>query len=244
VRAAAAALTFLTRVPLGRAIALDAIDVARGAFFFPIVGLAVGACVGGTALLFDHALPPLASAGLAVAVGVLVTGAMHVDALADVADALGTSRERALEIMRDPRVGAFGATAIALDLLLKVAAVSALLTRGGVLAAVVVSAALSRAGALPLASTLAYPRDEAGTGSVLSGRVSRFAAAAAVVLAAGVALVLEGRTGLAMTGTVSATVLALAFGYRGWLGGATGDCLGAAIEVSETFALLVAVALS
>jgi cobalamin synthase len=47
-----------------------------------------------------------------------------------------------------------------------------------------------------------------------------------------------------MTGTVSATVLALAFGYRGWLGGATGDCLGAAIEVSETFALLVAVALS
>src|ERR671930_70435 len=117
VRAAASAVMFLTRVPLGRRVAVDAADVARGALLFPVVGAGVGALSGGVAVLAHPRLPALAAAALSIAVSVVVTGAMHVDALADTADAVGApTRERALQIMRDSRIGAFGATALVLDL--------------------------------------------------------------------------------------------------------------------------------
>jgi adenosylcobinamide-GDP ribazoletransferase len=245
VRAAAAAVTFLTRVPIGRSLVLDAADVARGSLFFPVVGLGVGACVGAVAALLDRPLPSLAAAGVALLVALLLTGAMHLDALADVADAAGgIGRERALEIMRDSRVGSFGAAAISLDLLLKVVAISALLDRGGAFRALVVSASLSRAAAPTLAAVLPYPRPEGGPGSVLTGRVPLRSAVAGAVFATAAAAVIEGRAGLAMAAAVAMTALALAGLYRRWLGGATGDCLGAATEVGETVSLLVAVAVA
>src|SRR6266851_3969628 len=116
-RGLAAALAFLTRVPVGRSVVLDAADVARSAAFFPLVGAGVGAVVGGvTAPLCDPLTAPLAAA-LGLAAGAALTGALHLDALADAADALGaTTRERALEIMRDHSVGLFGAVALVLDL--------------------------------------------------------------------------------------------------------------------------------
>ena len=88
-RPAAAAITFLTRAPLGRFVRVEAGDVARGAWLFPAVGGAVG---GGCGLIADVAaswLPALAAGGLAVGAAALVTGALHLDALADTADALG-----------------------------------------------------------------------------------------------------------------------------------------------------------
>src|SRR5215218_3234121 len=143
VRAAAGAVTFLTRVPIGRVLALEGADVARGTLLFPLVGAGIGALAGAVALV---PLPPFPAAGLAVAAAVLLTGAMHVDALGDVFDAAGVaSRERALEIMRDPRLGTFGTTAIVLDLIVKVAAVTVLIDRGGALAALVAAGAVSRA---------------------------------------------------------------------------------------------------
>src|SRR5215207_1982530 len=119
-RAALAAVAFLTRVPVGRAVALDGNDVARATIAFPLVGAGVGALTGGVALLLHPWLPSFLAAAIALAVAVMATGAMHVDALADTLDAAGaTTREQALEIMRDPRVGTFGASAIALDVLIK-----------------------------------------------------------------------------------------------------------------------------
>ena len=109
--AAAAALAFLTRIPVRRALGAD--DVARGAVLFPLVGAGVGALSGVAALLLYPSVPALAAAGVAVAVELVVTGAMHADALADTADAAGAqTRERALEIMRDSRIGSFGAAAL------------------------------------------------------------------------------------------------------------------------------------
>src|SRR5215208_4117683 len=132
-RTAAAAVTFLTRVPLGRGWALDGADVARGAFLFPLVGAGVGAAAGGTGVLAHLALSPLVAAA-------------HGVALADTADAIGArTRARALEIMRDSRIGSFGAAAVALDLLVKSAAVAELLDDGRVLVALVAAGALSRA---------------------------------------------------------------------------------------------------
>jgi adenosylcobinamide-GDP ribazoletransferase len=244
-RAAAAAVSFLTRVPLGRTIVLDGADVARGAFFFPVVGMAVGGSVAGISLLLDLELPSLAAAAGALLVGVLLTGAMHLDALADVADATGgAGSERALEIMRDSRVGTFGAAAITLDLLLKVSAVAALLDRGGALPALVAAGASSRAAAPLLAAALPYPRPAGGPGSVLTGKVPWRWAIAGALFAAVVAVLVDGANGLAITGAVAFTTLALGLWYRRWLGGATGDCLGAATEAGETVALLVAVTLA
>ena len=244
-RAAAAAVTFLTRVPIGRAVVLDAGDVARGAVLFPLVGAGVGALAGVIAVVLHPMLPAFLAAAIAVAVAVVVTGAMHVDALADIADAAGVStRERALEVMRDSRVGAFGAAAIALDLLIKVGAVAALLDTGDAFAALVVAGALSRAAPAPLAAVLPYPRAGGGPGSVLAGRVSRLAAAFAVVLAVGIALLATGASGAWLAAAACVVAMVLGLVYRRWLGGATGDALGAVTEIAEATVLVVAVALA
>src|SRR5437588_5598992 len=244
-RAAAAAVTFLTRVPLGRKVAIDGADVARGALLFPLVGAGGGALSGAVAVIAHPRLPALVAAGVALAVAAVLTGGMHVDALADTFDALGGwTRERALEIMRDSRVGAFGVTALILDLLVKAAAVAALLERGGALPALVAAGALSRAASPALAMALPYPRAEGGPGAVLSGRVGRPAALCAAAVAVGVAALAAGTTGLAMAASVACTAACLGLLYHRWLGGATGDCLGAATEIGETVALVVAAALA
>ena len=234
------AVSFLTRVPVSGAVGAD--DVARGAALFPLVGAGVGALSGGVAVLVHPTLSPLLGATAAVAVAAVVTGALHLDALADTADALGAhSRKRALEIMRDSRLGTFGVTALAPDLLLKVGAIATLLVHRHALASLVAAGALSRAVSPPLAATLAYPRTEGGPGSVLSGRTSLVAAAVAVLLALAAAVLL-GRAWLILPAASVAVILGLF--YRRWLGGATGDCLGAATELSETLALVVAAAIA
>ena len=234
------AVSFLTRVPVGGSV--DADDVARGAALFPLVGAGVGALSGAVAVLLHPTLSPLLAATAAVAVAAVITGGMHLDALADTADGLGAhSRERALEIMRDSRVGTFGATALVLDLLLKIGAIGTLLVHGDALASLVAAGARSRAASPPLAATLRYPRVEGGPGSVLSGRTSLGTATFAVLIAVAAALLL-GRAWLIVA--VAAAAILLGLFYRRWLGGATGDCLGAATELSETLALVVAAALA
>lgn len=245
VRAAAAAVTFLTRVPIATSGGLNGTDVARGALVFPVVGLAVGGVVGAAAVGLHHVLPPLLAAAIAVALGLLLTGAMHLDALADVADALGaTTRERALEIMRDSRVGTFGAAAVCLDLLVKIAAIAALLGRGDALRSLLVAGCLSRAASPPLAAVLPYPRAGGGPGSVLTDGVSGWTAFAAAALAVGVAAALRGVAGLELALGVALAAATLGLLFRRWLGGATGDCLGTVTELGEIVALLVAVAVA
>jgi adenosylcobinamide-GDP ribazoletransferase len=169
---------------------------------------------------------------------------MHLDALADALDALGAStRARALEIMRDPRIGSFGAAGISIDLLLKAAAVATLLDHGRALPALVAAGAASRAAAPALASVLPYPRPEGGPGSVLTGRVAWRGAGAAGFFAVALSLV-AGVDGLLMVGAVAIVTVLLGVAYSRWLGGATGDCLGAATEIAETAALLVVAALA
>jgi adenosylcobinamide-GDP ribazoletransferase len=243
-RAAAGAVSFLTRVPVGRVVDVDAADVARAAVLFPLVGAGVGALSGSVAAALEHQVPAVVAAALAVAVATAVTGAMHLDALADTADALGgTSRAQALEIMRDSRIGTYGAVALALDLLVKVACAAALLEGGHVVAAFIAAGALSRAASPPLAAVLPYPRAEGGPGSVLSGRTSRVAAAVAVVLGAACALAVWRDGGYWLVVAALGVALIAALFYRRWLGGATGDCLGATTEVCETTVLVVATAL-
>jgi adenosylcobinamide-GDP ribazoletransferase len=235
-RGAAAAVAFLTRLPVGRLVVLDARDVSRGAALFPLVGAGIGAAVGGTAAGMVHVLPPLAAAGIALAVGALLTGALHLDGLADTADALGGfSRERALEIMRDHATGAFGATALALDLLVKASVLAALAGDGSALGFAIAAGAVSRAGPIVLAATLPSAR---GDGLGAGFAVSRAAAAVAVPLAIAAALAAAGLDGLVLVATAAAVALVLGVAFVRWLGGVTGDTLGATAELSETLALV------
>jgi adenosylcobinamide-GDP ribazoletransferase len=229
-----AAVGFLTRVPVGR---VEAADVARGAVAFPIVGAAVGAAAAGVALLVHPPLSPAVAAALAVAAGTVLTGALHLDALADTADAVGAStRERALEIMRDSRIGSFGAATLGLDLLLRVTVVAQLLG-GSLLGPLIAAGALSRGASVELAAVLPYARVGEG---VLNRRGSSLAGVVLAIVIAAVALRTDALVVIASVAVVTVVLGAL---YRRWLGGVTGDTLGATSELAELTALLVAAAL-
>lgn len=242
-RAAAGALAFLTRVPLGSRLTLDAGDVGAGAVFFPLVGAAVGGAVAATLVLLDGPLSALLAAALALAAGTVLTGAMHLDALADTADALAAvTRERALEIMRDHATGAYGTAAIALDVLVKAAALAELAAGDG-WRGVVAAAALARAVPLGLAATLPYARPEApGAGRVLTDRLTGSRTVAGIALAAAIAALLLGVEALALLAVAAVTAALLLVWFRRRLGGVTGDALGASVELTETLALVVAAA--
>jgi adenosylcobinamide-GDP ribazoletransferase len=245
VRAAAAAVSFLTRVPLGRAVGLGGADVARGAILFPVVGAAIGATTGAAAALLHPRLSPILAASVAIGLSVVLTGALHLDALADTADAVGaSSREGALEIMRDPRIGSFGAAAVAIDLIVKIAAVAQLVDRGGAVSALIAAGALSRAASPALASVLPYPRPGGGPGSVLTGAVPLAGAVGAPIIAIAIAILVAGTTGAVLVCVVAVSTVLLGLAFRAWLGGATGDALGTATELGETCALVVAAALA
>lgn len=242
-RALAGAVAFLTRLPVGRLAVLDGGDVARGAPTFPLVGAAVGAAVGGTAAGLVHILPALAAAGIALALGAVVTGGLHLDALADTADALTAGRDRALAIMREHTIGAYGAAAVGLDLIVKAAALGALAAHRHALGAAVAAGALSRAAPAALAAALRGVRAD-GAGASFASRVSRPGAAVAAALGAGLALAAGTAHGLELTGIAAAGTVVLGACYRRWLGGVTGDLLGAAVELTETLALVAAAALT
>jgi adenosylcobinamide-GDP ribazoletransferase len=239
-RAAFAAVAFLTRIPLGRRIELDASDVGRGAVLFPVVGAGIGAVAGLAAAGLEGPLPSLVAGGLAVGVAAALTGALHLDALADSADALGAgTRERALEIMRDPHLGAFGVAAVALAVLVESAALGALADAGDAVAGFAAAGALSRAVAAPLAAALPYARADGGTGSVLSGRVTLVASAASCGVALAIAVLLLGWDGVVLAGAAAGIAVLCGAGSRLWLGGVTGDTLGATVQVAEIAALVV-----
>jgi adenosylcobinamide-GDP ribazoletransferase len=243
VRAAAAALAFLTRVPVGRLVSLGPDDVARGAVLFPLVGAGIGALVGGVAIGLDSRLILLLAAALAVAVEALVTGAIHLDALADTADALGApTRERALAIMREPTIGSFGATALALDLLVRTAALAALLDGPDPVLAATAAFALGRAAPLALSWALPYAREGGGLGASLAGSARPPWLAAGLLLGIGVAVAALGLRGLWLAAGAAGAVFVVGLVARRRFGGVTGDVLGAAAELATTLALVAAAA--
>jgi adenosylcobinamide-GDP ribazoletransferase len=236
-RAALAAVAFLTRIPVGRLVVLDGTDVVRGAPLYPLVGAFVGGAAGLLADLVASDLTPLVAGALAVGLSALLTGAMHHDALADTADALGgATRERALEIMRDSALGAFGAVALVVVCLVDASALGALAVDGDALVAGAIGGAVGRAAILPLARLLPYARGAPGQGAVLEeigwGAVVAGAAVAIVIAVA------AGTEGLVALGAGAATAALLLLFFRSWLGGVTGDTLGATAKLAETAALV------
>jgi adenosylcobinamide-GDP ribazoletransferase len=243
-RPAAGALAFLTIVPLGR-LRLDERDVARGAAFFPLVGALLGAGVALVGLALDDPLTAFLAATVAVVFEAVATGGIHLDALADATDGLGArSRERALEVMRESTIGAFGGTALALDLLLKAGALAVLVAREDTLLLVAAAFALGRTAPLALGWALSYARAGVGSGRALTDLSPRPSLAVGLLLACVIAGGLVGLDALALLG--GAAVATLVVGAVAFMrfGGVTGDVLGAATEFATTGSLLAAVAVA
>jgi adenosylcobinamide-GDP ribazoletransferase len=225
---------FLTRLPLGHRGDLPPDALGRAAVFFPLVGLGLGA--GGAAL--NHLLSPHSTRSV-VTVFVLiylvaVTGGLHEDALADAADGFGGGwkKEEILAIMRDSRIGSFGAIAVALGLLARFACLGSLSLRDFD-RFFVAGQVLNRWTALPLGFFLQYAREEGGQGALIARRITRGAlgigTALAVVI---VAFVLGAMAVWAILAAITVTTLT-GFYYRSRLGGVTGDCMGATNQITE-----------
>lgn len=224
-RPLAAALAFLTRLPTVPR-DLRPVEIGRSIAFFPLAGLFLGATA---TLLATLPLDPTLLAIAIVALGAYLTGGLHLDGVADVADGLGGGRRdrtRTLAIMRDSRIGAFGAMALVLLLLAKVHATSAALSsRWPILVAPVLARALASA----VIVTFPYARRD-GLGRIFHAEGRAHHALLALLLAAPL-IYMSGLWLPFAAATITALALALYISRR--LGGLTGDVYGACIETAE-----------
>src|SRR5258708_26217454 len=153
------AVACLTRLPIPHPESPTSADFARAQRVFPLVGAAIGAAVGLICLgMRIVGVPDLAAAALALGAGALLTGALHEDGLADVADGFGGGRDRAakLEIMRDSRLGTYGALAVMVSVFARVYALAAL-PDAAIVQSLIATHALPRAVLPAMSMSLPYP---------------------------------------------------------------------------------------
>jgi adenosylcobinamide-GDP ribazoletransferase len=232
------ATQFLTRLPI-RPRSYDPDWLPRGAKYFPLVGVLVG-CLGGAVLLLAGTVWPAPLPQiLALAATLLATGALHEDGLADCADSFGGwTRETRLEIMKDSRLGTYGALGLLITLGLQAASLSALPAAHGALCLVAAHAA-GRLGPVLIMAAVPYAGDPAA--SRIEHRPERPAAGEVALAAlfglAPLALLPPERAAIGLlVGGAAACVAAFVLCRR--LGGYTGDVLGAALVVFQTMFLL------
>jgi adenosylcobinamide-GDP ribazoletransferase len=242
-RGALASIMFLTRVPVGN-VRFTAADWRWAPAWMPATGAVIGLVLYAVWALAQP-LGAFPAVVLAYAAGLLVTGALHEDGLADTADALGGARnpDDVFRILKDSRIGTYGALALCISLLLRVALISQADVQ--VLLLFVVSQAISRLPPVWLMVLLPYvtPKDTARSSALMSigwPQVAWASGLAAVVLAWVSVVAGRDAAGLVLGGT---TIVAAACGhlFRARLGGVTGDFLGATQQVTEIVVLMVLV---
>lgn len=243
-RAFLCAVSFLTRIPAPGRGALSPRIAGLSVAFFPLVGLLLGAAAALAAwMLRDRlGLPPhVGGALLLVALQTLLTGALHLDGFSDVVDGLGGgrgNRERALEIMKDTRIGAFGVVALILLLIGKVVAMDEVLRMKERLAVLIAYPVAGRFAAVPLIVFFPCARSS-GLGCTFHERSSWPVALVAAVFAGGTMGAL-GKIVLTPAAVALGVGLAAGISISIRLRGLTGDAYGAAIELAELAFLLTA----
>lgn len=234
------ALQFLTRLPVAFRQPPTETDTGRSLPYYPLVGLLLGLPIAATGWALADAAAPLRAA-LVLAAWVLLTGALHLDGLADSADAWAGGRgdrARTLAIMKDPRSGPIGVTAVALVLLVKFAALEALAWPRD-WATVVLIPVLGRAALVLLFLTTPYVRP-GGLGAALARCPNRRAALLVVLAVALATPALLGAAGLWPLLAAACILWAVRAALLRRIGGTTGDTAGAAVELVETAALVAA----
>ena len=234
------ALQFLTVIPFYKNLEVNEEDLGKSALYFPMVGLIIGGCLVCSNLLLSFFLPRSVVDGMLIVILVLMTGSIHLDALADTVDGIASGKERneKLRIMKDGQVGAMGAVAVFLVLMLKYLALAALpeYLKNQSLLLMPVMGRWSQV-------SVAYFSDYAGIKKGLGFPVTRHVTPLIFIF----------------TTSISVLVAAYLFHYRGFiiavlvvsfcllysrffkraLGGVTGDVLGAANEITEVAVLLM-----
>jgi adenosylcobinamide-GDP ribazoletransferase len=238
----AGSIGFLTVFPVPQ-VAMSPTHTQRSLALFPLIGACIGALLGGLGIVLSHILPAGPIAAVLIAAGALVTGGLHLDGLMDTADGLCGDRtpEQRLTIMRDSRVGAFGAITGGVAILAQFACLSEL-TGHARFTALVVAATMSR-WAMLLALVIFPAARTSGVGAAFHAAATRTAGIVGTLFVILLALV-SGRLGV--IALVASTIAVLGCGHllTRRLGGLTGDSYGAIAVVTETAVLFVAVALS
>lgn len=233
-----AAVAFLTRVPMG--------EVPKGSLrsasaWFPTVGAVIGLAVAGFYILAIEVVPAVLASVAAVTFGLFLTGGLHEDGLADTADSFGSGAHdgRALEIMRDSRLGTYGTLALILSVVWRVAAV-ALLDPTSALASLVLAGSFGRAGAVLLMGVSPMARPD-GLGSQLHLGASPGVLVVVVLSALAIGLAAVGWWVLLGAVVVLMAVLWFRSAAKRRVGGVTGDILGACEQVIELAILTLGV---
>ena len=257
-RGARAAFVFLTRVPVGGfPYSVDEWRWASG--WFPLVGMVIGGASAASWMLASP-LGPWVAAMAALVVSILLTGAFHEDGLADTADALGGAYDRGkiFEILKDSRVGAFGALALVISIVFRLVLLVSL--GAAAPAALLLAHCLARVGPVWLMAALPYVSGTgarnrqvaragagqavmAGVMGVAGGAVAASWFAGGAAAGGGVAAGAIGVTGaLAAAGSMAAATVFCGWRFRARAGGVTGDFLGAAEQVNEIVILIALLA--
>lgn len=245
------AVVFLTRLPAPYLKRVDDEVAQKSLLFYPVVGAVIGALLIAFILIcwwYNPQASPLLVAALTTAIWILLSGGLHLDGLADSADAwvggLG-DKERTLEIMKDPRVGPIGVLAVMLVLLVQFAGVQVLLDKVLLeqatsdwfyLTALILIPALARASALGLLASTPYVRAKGLATALVSGATQTRLLVTGVILAVTAVVVFQHKAILVLLLYLAVNVFARQMMIKR-IGGCTGDTMGATIAVQEALLL-------
>lgn len=231
------AFGFLTTLPVRARGEFQPGDTGRAAVWYPLVGVVIGGLVALARWGLGLVLPPLLTAGLCLALWVLLSGGLHLDGLADCCDGMlnASTPERRLEIMKDPRLGTFGGVGLILVLLLKLLALVSLPPGLPGALGILLAASLGRWMLLPAGLMPAARPGGLGADFASGLRPVAFIGAAVIPLALAA---LGGGAGLAAAALAHLAALGVLRLAKARIGGVTGDVFGALVEVTEVVVLI------
>ena len=234
------AVQFLTRLPVPRGLATTEAELGQAAGFFPLVGVVVGASAAAIFMLAQRYVPFTVAVFLTLVFAAFITNGFHEDGLADTFDGLGGgwTKDRALEIMRDSRIGTYGSLALIFLVLGKYTFLTALEPRQ-IWRWLILAHTASRWTVLPLCLWLPYARAE-GQGKLVARQIGFAACLTGSLTLLLVLLLFPRRIALIALAVVAVVVLLSGLYFKRRLDGITGDCLGAANQLTELALYLTA----
>ncbi|MFA0076926.1 adenosylcobinamide-GDP ribazoletransferase [Vibrio artabrorum] len=239
------ALGFFSRLPMPKNTPYSSERMNRSGRYFSTVGLLLGVLCGGVFLLLDAALPSTVALFLMMSFSLMLTGAFHEDGLTDMADGIGggMTLDRRLSIMKDSRIGTYGASALIMALLGKWVLLNELISMTGLFMVIVTSYTFSRAIAASLIYDMPYVSDlDTSKSKPLANKQT----INELVFLMIVGVLPSLWFGLAFTFVLSVVAYLFRVGFKKWLmariGGFTGDCLGAAQQLMELLIYIVFIA--
>lgn len=227
------AFQFLTRLPISR-VPYEPDSLSRSAKFFPVVGLVIGLGVSVLWHLLTPHLNRVLVALLIVTFLVLITGGLHEDGMSDSADAFGGgwNREQVLSILRDSRIGSFGALALVISVLARILLLS-ILPVNRFTAFVISAHVLCRWTTLPLGCFLRSARESDGQGARIAQKISPASLVSGTILSVASVLYLMHKSfWIPLLAAMITTALSGLYYFRR-IGGVTGDCFGATNQLTE-----------